>query len=215
MEVRAVAKYVRVQPRKVRIIADKVRGKNAGYTVALLRYHPSKGAKALRKVLISAMANAQENHGLSLEALRVATIMVDEGPRLKRLQARAMGRGNRIVKKTSHITVVVDEAEPLGKVKPHGTQAKPRPKLADGKRAKKPAFAKATADEPAGVEDSPIEAVAETQVDAPAVEAVAEPEAVAEDSPVEAAAETEAEPEAEPEEVSEEPTEEDDKKGAE
>ncbi|HZH99045.1 MAG TPA: 50S ribosomal protein L22 [Fimbriimonadaceae bacterium] len=127
MEVRAVAKYVRVQPRKVRIIADEVRGKNAAYTTSLLRYHPSKSAQALRKVLISAMANAQENHNLSPETLRIATIMVDEGPRIKRIQARAMGRANRIVKKTSHITVVVEDAEPERAVKPHGTKAKARP----------------------------------------------------------------------------------------
>src|SRR5579863_1917241 len=107
MEVRAVAKYVRVQPRKVRIIADEIRGTSAERSAALLRYHPSKGAKALHKVLVSAMANAKENHGLSSDSLRIATIMVDEGPRLKRMMAKAMGRGSRIVKKTSHITVVV------------------------------------------------------------------------------------------------------------
>src|SRR5579884_586623 len=99
MEVRATAKYVRVQPRKVRIVADELRGASAVHAAGLLRYHPSKGAKALRKVLISAMANAAQNHELSVEDLKIATIMVDEGPRLKRLQARAMGRGNRIIKK--------------------------------------------------------------------------------------------------------------------
>ena len=78
MEVRAVAKYVRVQPRKVRIVADEVRGKSAAHTVALLRYHPSKSAKALRKVLVSAMANAQENLGISPDQLRIAAITVDE-----------------------------------------------------------------------------------------------------------------------------------------
>ncbi|MCO5297902.1 MAG: 50S ribosomal protein L22 [Fimbriimonadaceae bacterium] len=235
MEVKAVAKYVRVQPRKVRIIADKVRGKDAGYTAALLRYHPSKGAKALRKVLISAMANAQENHGLSLEALKISTIMVDEGPRLKRLQARAMGRGNRIVKKTSHITVVVEEAEPQARVKAHGTQAKPRPKLADGKRPKKPASAsaKATADESPQVEEMPVEAVAEAPVEAPVEKTPAEapveaepgeeakthneadPSAEAEaEAEAEAQAETKADPSAEAEAEGEAKAE-DDKKGAE
>ena len=186
MEVRAVSKYVRVQPRKVRIIADEVRGKTAQYTVALLRYHPSKSAKALRKALISAMANAEENHGISPETLRVQTIMIDEGPRLKRMQPKAMGRGGRIVKKTSHITVVVEEFEPAPKMKPHGTKAKARPTLAGGKKSKK----KAEAVKP--VEAAPV-AEPEVVEEAPVVEAVAEPEAevaVEAEAPVEAAEET-------------------------
>jgi len=148
MEVRAIAKYVRVQPRKVRIIADEVRGKNAEHAAALLRYHTSKGARALRKVLISAMANAEENANLSPETLKIAAITVDEGPRLKRMQARAMGRGNRILKKTSHITVVVEDAPLERAVKPHGTKAKPRPTFAAPARGKKGA-AKAKKQEPA------------------------------------------------------------------
>jgi len=137
MEVRAIAKYVRVQPRKVRIIADEVRGKNAEHVVALLRYHTGKGAKALRKVLISAMHNAEENNKLSMDTLKIAAITVDEGPRLKRMQARAMGRGNRIIKKTSHITVVVEDAPLERAVKPHGTKAKPRPTFAASAKGKK------------------------------------------------------------------------------
>ena len=130
MEVRATAKYVRVQPRKVRIIADEIRGSSALHAAGLLRFHPSKSAKALRKVLISAMANAQENHSLSPDSLKIATIFIDEGPRLKRMQARAMGRGNRIIKKTSHITVVVEDTDPVAAVKPHGTKKKARPTFA-------------------------------------------------------------------------------------
>lgn len=163
MEVRAIAKYVRVQPRKVRIIADQVRGKSAPYTVALLRYHPSKSAKALRKVLVSAMANAQENHGIGPDQLRIATIMVDEGPRLKRMQARAMGRGNRIIKKTSHITVVVEDVETQAAVKPHGTKAKPRPTFAvPGGKGRKKATPAATAATPEPEEATPV-----TTADAP------------------------------------------------
>src|SRR3954471_22192606 len=143
MEVKAIAKYVRVQPRKVRIIADEVRGKNAEHAAALLRYHTSKSARALRKVLISAMANAQENNNLAVETLKIAAITVDEGPRLKRMQARAMGRGNRIIKKTSHITVVVEDVEPTRAVKPHGTQPKKRPTFgAPVAKGKKSAAAK-------------------------------------------------------------------------
>ncbi|RYG32054.1 50S ribosomal protein L22 [bacterium] len=135
MEVRAIAKYVKVQPRKVRIIADEVRGKDANYVSSLLRYHRSKSAFHLRKVLISAMANASANHGLDPETLRIAAIVVDEGPRQKRMQARAMGRGNRILKKTSHITVVVEDVDKEAEVKPHGTKAKPRPTFARPRRA--------------------------------------------------------------------------------
>lgn len=130
MEVRATAKYLRVQPRKVRIIADEIRGMDATMAAHKLRYHTSKSAKLLRKVLINAMANAVENNQLSPETLRISTIEVNEGPRIKRIQARAMGRANRIVKKTSHITVVVEDVEPKTAVKPHGTKSKPRPKFA-------------------------------------------------------------------------------------
>ena len=163
MEVRAIAKYVRVQPRKVRIIADEVRGKNALHTASVLRYHTSKGAEELRRVLISAMANAQENHNLSPESLKIAAITVDEGPRLKRMQARAMGRGNRIVKKTSHITVVVEEYEVPTAVKPHGTKAKPRPTFAAPTKGKKKAAAAA-----APVAEEPAVEVVETVVETPA-----------------------------------------------
>ncbi len=137
MEVRAVAKYVKVQPRKVRIVADEIRGKTAVQAAALLRYHPSKSAYQLRKVLISAVANAIENNGLAPETLKVSLITVDEGPRQKRIQARAMGRANRILKKTSHITVVVEEFDPEAAVKPHGTKAKPRPTFAAPAKGKK------------------------------------------------------------------------------
>jgi large subunit ribosomal protein L22 len=163
MEVRAIAKYVRVQPRKVRIIADEVRGTNAIHTAGLLRYHTSKGAKALLKVLASAMANAQENHGISPDQLKIATIMVDEGPRLKRMQARAMGRGNRIIKKTSHITVVVEDGGEEVVIRPHGTKAKPRPTLSSGPRGKK---AKAAVVVPTAevtpTEETKVESVEET-----------------------------------------------------
>jgi large subunit ribosomal protein L22 len=130
MEVKATAKYLKVQPRKVRIVADEVRGLPAVHAAHKLRYHTSKGAKLLRKVLVSAMANAAENHQASPEALKIARIEVNEGPRQKRIQARAMGRANRILKKTSHITVVVEPYDAPAPVKPHGTKAKDRPKFA-------------------------------------------------------------------------------------
>ncbi|MDR3691082.1 MAG: 50S ribosomal protein L22 [Fimbriimonas sp.] len=163
MEVRAIAKYVRVQPRKVRIIADEVRGKSAVHTASLLRYHTSKSAQALHQVLISAMANAQENHNLSPDQLKIAAITVDEGPRLKRMQARAMGRGNRIVKKTSHITVVVEDYEAPKAVKPHGSKPKPRPTFAAPTKGKKKSAA-----QPVAADDPVVEA---TDVVAAPVEA--------------------------------------------
>jgi large subunit ribosomal protein L22 len=158
MEVSATAKYIRVQPRKVRIIADEVRGKNAGHAAALLHHHTSKGAASLRKVLISAVANAVENHGLAPETLKIAAIMVDEGPRLKRMTAKAMGRGARILKKTSHITVVVEDAEAPEAVRPHGAKPKARPTFAT--KPGRPVKAAAAVDEsPSTVtpESAPVE----------------------------------------------------------
>lgn len=175
MEVRAVAKYVRVQPRKVRIIADEVRGKSAAYTVSLLRYHPSKSAKMLRKVIISAMANAAENHNLMPGRLEIKRIEVNEGPRIKRIQPRAMGRAFRIVKKMSHITVVVGEGEAVAVAKPHGTKPKARPTFAAPKKGKKKA-AEAKAEESmaaAEVVEAPVEETVEVveAAEAPVVEA--------------------------------------------
>jgi len=179
MEVRATAKYVRVQPRKVRIVADEIRGTSAVHSAGLLRYQRSKGAQALRKVLISAMANAQENHGIAPDNLQIATIFVDEGPRLKRMQARAMGRGNRIIKKTSHITVGVEEAEPTKAVKPHGTKAKARPTFATPTKGRKAAA------KPAATEDLKTEAVEE----ATPVTASEAPEEAGSPAPVETTSE--------------------------
>ena len=219
MEVKATAKYIRVQPRKVRIIADEVRGTNALHTASLLRYHTSKSAHALHKVLVSAMANAQENHNLAPEALRISAILVDEGPRLKRMQARAMGRGNRIVKKTSHITVVVEDYEVARPVRPHGTKAKSRPTFGSGAKGKKAPAAAAPVVEAPVVEtviEEPI--VEETHIDVPADEAIvsvtetAAPEAEATAEAAETATEEPA-AEAEPAATDEAPA--SDEKGAE
>lgn len=193
MEVRAVAKYIKVQPRKVRIVADEVRGVPAQRAADVLRFHSSKGAFHLRKVIVSAMANAQENHNVSPENLRIATIMVDEGPKMKRITARSMGRANRILKKTSHITVVVEEYEPDGRVKPHGTKAKPRPKFEAPKAAKKAKGEKpeavAPVEETATVEEAPVEETVTQEI-----EATVEPEVAAEvaEAPAEATEEEKA-----------------------
>ncbi|HRI43777.1 MAG TPA: 50S ribosomal protein L22 [Fimbriimonadaceae bacterium] len=172
MEVRAVAKFVRVQPRKVRLVAAEVRGEPAVMSAHKLRFHPSKGAFVLRKVLVSAISNAIENNGAIAENLRIARIEVDEGPRLKRIEQRAMGRGNRIVKRMSHITVVVEDYEPAAKVKPHGTKAKARPKFEAPKKGKKQAE---KADAAAAVEPEATETTVATEpatIETPEVEPV-------------------------------------------
>lgn len=183
MEVKATAKYVRVQPRKVRIVADEIKGMPVAHAANKLRYHSSKGAFYLRRVLVSAVANAAENNNLSPEGLKIARIEVNEGPHIKRIQARSMGRANRILKKTSHITVVVEEFEPKAAVKPHGTKAKARPTFGSVKTKKK-ADAKAAPVEEAvaPVEEAKVEEV--TPEVAPAVEVVEQADApAAEETP--------------------------------
>lgn len=154
MEVKAVTKYVKVQPRKVRIVADEVRGKSAVYTAHQLRFHPSKAAFHLRKTLISAIHNAVNNHGLPVEELKITRILIDEGPKQKRIQQRAMGRAYRILKKTAHITVVVDQQDAEAVVRPHGTKPKARPTFAAMKKKAAPAGKKAQEPEAAAPEEA-------------------------------------------------------------
>lgn len=167
MEVRAVAKYVRVQPRKVRIVAREIKGQPAIFSAQKLSFHPSKGAFVLRKVLVSAIANAVENNGVAADTLRISSISVDEGPRLKRIRARAQGRANRIVKKTSHITVVLEEVAGLSDEKKHeGTKPKPRPKFAAPKKPKPAVKAEAKAEDAEVKEEvAAEETVVETAVE--------------------------------------------------
>ncbi len=170
MEVRAVAKYIRVQPRKVRLVAAEVSGKPAQRMADVLRFHPSKGACVLRKVILSAIANAQENEGAAPEALVISEIRVDEGPRIKRMHARAMGRGNRILKRTSHITVVVEDVAPTAAVKPHGTKAKARPSFEKPKATK----SKAKGETKVSEKDETPKDVVETTTTAPEPETAQE-----------------------------------------
>lgn len=107
MEVVAKGKYIRVSPKKVREIARLVRGKNARIALQAVSALPHAGADVIKKVLASAMANAENNFNLDKEALTVSTIMVDGGPTLKRWRPRAKGAASSIKKRTSHITVVV------------------------------------------------------------------------------------------------------------
>jgi len=110
METKAVAKYIRISPQKTRLVADVVRGMDVETAITTLRFMPKKAARILRKVIESAVANADQMETIDVDSLYVKTIMIDGGPSLKRFRPRAMGRATRIIKRTSHITVVVDES---------------------------------------------------------------------------------------------------------
>ncbi|MEO8461276.1 MAG: 50S ribosomal protein L22 [Dokdonella sp.] len=109
METKAILREARISPQKVRLVADQVRGMAVGRATNLLAFSDKKAAHLVKKVLLSAIANAENNNGADVDELKVARIFVDEGPILKRMHARAKGRGSRISKRTSHITVVVGE----------------------------------------------------------------------------------------------------------
>ena len=109
MEAKAVLRSCRISPQKARLIADLVRGAQVESAINSLRFMPQKGAAIIRKVLESAIANARQNDSIDVDTLYVKTIFVDGGPMLKRIMPRAMGRANRILKRSSHITIVVDE----------------------------------------------------------------------------------------------------------
>jgi large subunit ribosomal protein L22 len=110
-EVTAKLRYARISPQKCRLVADTVRGEKAGNALSTLKFMPKKGAKLVYKVLWSAVENARENAGLDVDDLKVSQIMIDEAPQLKRFAARAKGRGTRIVKRNSHITVAVSDGK--------------------------------------------------------------------------------------------------------
>jgi large subunit ribosomal protein L22 len=107
MQTVAKLKFVRLSPQKARLVADQVRGKPVGQALQILRFSDKRAAGIVRKVLESAIANAEHNNGADVDELKVSAIMVDEGPAMKRLRPRAKGRADRILKRTSHITVHV------------------------------------------------------------------------------------------------------------
>ena len=111
MEAKAVARYVRVSPRKARLVVDLIRGKSVEDASAILRFSPRHAAEVVEKVLMSAVANAEKNNKIPAEQLYVSTTFVDEGPTLKRIRPVSRGRAFRINKRTSHITVVVKQRE--------------------------------------------------------------------------------------------------------
>lgn len=108
-EARAVARFVRISPTKARLVIDVVRGKPVTEAMQLLRFLPNRAAGIIRKVVQSAAANAQDRFDLSPDELKIVRCYVDQGPTMKRFRPRAMGRAYPILKRTSHITVVVGE----------------------------------------------------------------------------------------------------------
>ncbi|WP_430884824.1 50S ribosomal protein L22 [Fusibacter sp. JL216-2] len=111
MEARALNKHVRISPRKMKPIADLVRGKDVKEASAILKFTPRKGARELLKVLESAVANAENNFDMDVESLYISQVYANQGPVMKRWKAGSMGRANPILRRTSHIGVVVAEKE--------------------------------------------------------------------------------------------------------
>ena len=107
MRVNAQHKNARISAQKARLVDDLLRGKTVSQALNILAFSPKKGALLLKKVLDSAIANAEHNEGADIDDLKVVTVFVDKGPSLKRFQARAKGRGNRIEKQTCHINLTV------------------------------------------------------------------------------------------------------------
>ena len=109
MEAKAIAKYVRIAPRKVRIVIDLIRGKNVTEALAVLKNTPKVASEAIYKVLKSAIANAENNYDMNSDALFVSAAFVDQGPTMKRIHPRSRGQAFKILKRSSHVTVVVKE----------------------------------------------------------------------------------------------------------
>ena len=109
MESKAVAKFVRIAPRKVRVVLDLIRGKNIAEAFAILKFTPKAGAEVVEKVLRSAVANAENNFDMDVDKLFIKTAFADGGPTMKRIHPRSRGQALKILKRTSHVTIVVDE----------------------------------------------------------------------------------------------------------
>ncbi|MBC8080299.1 MAG: 50S ribosomal protein L22 [Gorillibacterium sp.] len=109
MQATANAKYIRIAPRKVKLVIDLIRGKEVGEAIAILRHTPRAASPIVEKLLNSAIANAEHNYSLDVNKLVIAQVYANQGPTMKRFRERAMGRASRINKRTSHITLVVSE----------------------------------------------------------------------------------------------------------
>lgn len=111
MEAKAIARHIRISPRKVNVVIDLIRGKKVGEALAILKHTPKAASEILEKVLNSAVANAENNHNMNVDNLYISEAYANQGPTLKRFRPRAQGRGVRILKRTSHITLIVKEKE--------------------------------------------------------------------------------------------------------
>lgn len=138
---KAEVNYVRISPRKVKIVIDLIRNKPVGDALAILKHTPKAASEIVEKLLLSAMANAENNHGMDVEKLYVAEIYSNAGPMLKRIRARAQGRAFRILKRTSHTTIILKEREAkeevVTKVEEPKTEVKAEVKTEEKKPAAK------------------------------------------------------------------------------
>lgn len=108
-EAKSIAKHIRIAPRKIRIVMDLIRGKNVGEAFAILKFTPKVGSEVIEKVLKSAVANAEHNYDMNSDKLYVSAAYVDQGPTMKRIHPRSRGQAFKILKRSSHVTVVVKE----------------------------------------------------------------------------------------------------------
>ena len=111
MEAKAIVRHVRISPRKMRVVANLVRGRRVDEAMAMLKHTPKRSGLVIHKLLLSAIANAENKGTADVDALVVRYCSIDNGPIIKRWMARAMGRANRIQRRTSHVTLVVAQAE--------------------------------------------------------------------------------------------------------
>jgi large subunit ribosomal protein L22 len=111
MEVAAKLKFARLSPQKCRLVCDQIRGLPIDRALDILKFSPKDAAAVLKKVLDSAIANAEHNQGADIDELKVSKVFADQGPTYKRMQARAKGRGTRLLKPTCHITVILSDGE--------------------------------------------------------------------------------------------------------
>ncbi|MDT8403799.1 50S ribosomal protein L22 [Sulfuriflexus sp.] len=109
MQVNAKLSGARISAQKCRLVADQIRGKSVEGAIDILAFSPKKAAQIVKKVLMSAISNAEHNEGADIDELKVSTIFVDEGKTMKRWRARARGRANQILKRSCHITVTVSD----------------------------------------------------------------------------------------------------------
>ncbi len=140
MEAKVILRYIRIAPRKARLVADLVRGKSAEEAFTILKFTPRRGAMIIEKVLKSAVANASQKEMGDVDALTISRVCVDGGPTMKRMRPRAMGRANTILKRTSHITLILsgEEGSTKKKRKPDSAVAKSKKAGPTEKKATSP-----------------------------------------------------------------------------